>query len=307
MQLKAATSRKLDDMKRRIVRNKAAYVFLAPYLIIFTTFTIMPVLISVFFSMTYFNILEPPVWIGFRNYIRLFLSDENFIVAARNTFVFALITGPVGYMTSLLTAWFINEMPPKFRAVIILLFYAPSISGNVYMIWRIIFSSDAYGFVNGFLMNLGIITAPVQWLEDPNYVLAIVIVVSLWMSLGTTFLAFVAGLQGIDKSLFESGAIDGIRNRWQELWFITLPSMKPQLMFGAVLSITGAFAVSDVSINMAGFPSVQYSAHTFVTHLMDYGNIRFEMGYASAIATVLFIIMVSCNKIVNVFLKRLGK
>ena len=174
------------------------------------------------------------------------------------------------------------------------------------MIWKLIFSSDSYGYLNAILMNLGVFSAPVEWLKNPKYILPIVIFVSIWMSLGTSFLSFIAGLQGVDRSLYESGALDGIKNRWQELWYITLPSIRPQMMFAAVLSITGAFAVSDVSINLAGFPSVQYSAHTVVTHLMDYGNTRFEMGYASAIATMLFLVMVITNKLVNIFLKKVG-
>lgn len=297
---------KWQSIKERAKKNRVAYAFLAPFLLIFLLFTILPVVISLFYSLTYYNMLEPPKWVGLDNYARLLLSDDNFLIAVKNTFIYALITGPVGYIISLLTAWLINELSSRIRAVIVLLFYAPSISGNVYMIWKIMFSSDSYGYINSVLMDLGIVSAPVQWLQDPRYILPIIIIVSMWMSLGTSFLAFIAGLQGIDRALYEAGAIDGIRNRWQELWHITLPSMKPQLMFGAVLSITNAFAVSDISLNLAGFPSVQYSAHTIVTHLMDYGNIRFEMGYASSIATVLFIVMVASNKIVNKFLKRVG-
>lgn len=304
--LQSALREKWRSIKYRAGKNKIAYAFVAPYLLIFTVFTILPVVISLFYSLTYYNMLEPAKWVGLQNYARLLLSDQNFLTAVKNTFIFALVTGPIGYMISLLTAWLINELSSKARAVIVLLFYAPSISGNVYMIWKIMFSGDAYGYINSVLMSLGIITSPVQWLQDPKYILAIIILVTIWMSLGTSFLAFIAGLQGIDRSLYESGAIDGIKNRWQELWYITLPSMKPQLMFGAVLSITSAFAVADVSINMAGFPSVQYAGHTIVTHLMDYGNIRFEMGYASAIATVLFVVMVTCNKFVNKFLRRVG-
>lgn len=306
LDLQSALKEKWRSIKYRASKNKIAYAFVAPYLLIFTVFTILPVVISLFYSLTYYNMLEPPKWVGLQNYARLLLSDQNFLTAVKNTFIFALVTGPIGYMISLLTAWLINELSSKARAVIVLLFYAPSISGNVYMIWKIMFSGDAYGYINSVLLNLGIITSPIQWLQDPKYILTIIILVTIWMSLGTSFLAFIAGLQGIDKSLYESGAIDGVKNRWQELWYITLPSMKPQLMFGAVLSITSAFAVADVSINMAGFPSVQYAGHTIVTHLMDYGNIRFEMGYASAIATVLFVVMVTCNKFVNKFLRRVG-
>lgn len=285
---------------------RVAYGFLLPYMIIFCTFTVLPVLISILLSFTYYNILEAPQFNGLDNYVRLILRDENFLLAVKNTMFFAVITGPTGYLISLLAAWMINELGSKLRAVLVLLFYAPSISGNVYMIWKLIFSSDSYGYANSILMSLGIITEPVLWLSDPKYIMGIVILVALWMSLGTSFLSFIAGLQGIDKAQYESGAIDGIKNRWQELWYITLPNLKPQLMFGAVLAITSAFGVYDIAVGMAGFPSVQYAAHTIVAHLADYGNIRFEMGYASAIATVLFVIMVGCNKIVNLFIKKIG-
>lgn len=303
-----------NEMKKRAKRVKSygknnarvAYGFLLPYMLIFCTFTVLPVLISIFFSFTYYNVLEAPTYIGFDNYVRLILHDENFLLALKNTMFFAIITGPAGYLISLLAAWMINELSSKLRAILVLLFYAPSISGNVYMIWKLIFSSDSYGYANSILMSLGLIYEPVLWLSDPKYIMGIVILVALWMSLGTSFLSFIAGLQGIDKSQYESGAIDGIKNRWQELWYITLPNLKPQLMFGAVLAITSSFGVYDIAVGMAGFPSVQYAAHTIVAHLVDYGNIRFEMGYASAIATVLFIIMVGCNKLVNLFIKKIG-
>ncbi len=298
--------RKTLRLIAEIKKNRISYIFLAPFLLIFTTFVIIPVLISIGLSFTYFNVLETPRWVGWLNYYRLFLSDDVFLIAVKNTFLFAAITGPVGYIAALLFAWFINELQPKLRALMVLIFYAPTISGNVYLIWAVMFSGDTYGYVNGFLMRFGIIREPVQWLQDPERMLPVIMIVVLWMSLGAGFLAFVAGLQGVDKSLYESGYVDGISNRWQELWFITLPSMKPQLMFGAVMSITASFAVGEVTMVLAGFPSTDYAAHTVITHLLDYGGIRFEMGYASAIATVLFLTMVGTNKIVQGLIRRVG-
>lgn len=241
------------------------------------------------------------------NYSRLFLNDDVFLIALKNTLLFAVITGPVSYIACFLFAWIINELSPKIRAVMTLVFYAPSISGNVFFIWLIIFSGDSYGYMNGFLMRLGVILEPILWLANEKYVLAIVILVQLWLSLGTSFLAFIAGLQTIDRSLVEAGTVDGIKNRWQELWYITLPSMRPQLMFGAVMQITASFAVAEISIALAGFPSVNYAAHTVVTHLMDYGTIRFEMGYASAIATVLFAMMLGTNILTQKMLRKIGE
>jgi len=292
---------------REVKANKHSYVLLAPYMALFAVFTVLPVLVSVVLSFTYFNMLEFPKFVGWQNYTRLFLDDDVFLIAVKNTLLFAVITGPISYIACFVFAWIINELSPKLRAIMTLVFYAPSISGNVYFIWLMIFSGDRYGIANGFLLKLGIILEPLQWLKKEEYILPIIILVQLWLSLGTGFLAFIAGLQTVDRTLYEAGAVDGVKNRWQELWYITLPSMKPQLMFGAVIQITTAFAVADVSIALAGFPSVNYAAETIVTHLIDFGTTRFEMGYASAIASVLFMIMVGSNLIVQKLLRRVGE
>jgi multiple sugar transport system permease protein len=289
-----------------IVHYRVCYLFLAPFAIVFGLFYVAPLVISVFFSFTYYNILEPPRFIGLRNYINLLLGDDVFLTAMKNTFIMAAITGPIGYIMAFLFAWFIHELPRYVRAVVTLIFYAPSISGAVYMIWAFLFSGDAYGLINGFLMNLGILDQPILWLTDPRYMMPVIIVVILWMSLGTGFLAFIAGLSTIDVSLYEAGLVDGISNRWQELWYITLPNMKGMLMFGAVMAITQSFGVADVTIALAGFPSTDYAVHTVVNHLIDYGSIRFEMGYASAIATLLFLTMILCNSIIQKLLRRVG-
>jgi multiple sugar transport system permease protein len=286
--------------------NRVCYLFLAPYAIVFILFYVAPLVISVFYSFTYFNILEPPKFIGLRNYINLLLGDDVFLIALKNTFIMAAITGPIGYIAAFLFAWFINELPRYVRAFVTLVFYAPSISGAVYMIWAIIFSGDAYGYINGLLMNLGILDQPILWLTDPKYMMPVMLVVILWMSLGAGFLAFIAGLSTIDVSLYEAGLVDGITNRWQELWYITLPNMKGMLMFGAVMAVTQSFGVADVTQQLAGFPSTDYAVHTVVNHLVDYGAIRFEMGYASAIATILFFTMIVCNALIQKLLKRVG-
>ncbi|MEI2395509.1 MULTISPECIES: carbohydrate ABC transporter permease [Paenibacillus] len=287
--------------------NKHSYILMAPYMLLFAVFTVLPVLVSVVLSFTYFNMLEFPKFIGWQNYTRLFLEDDVFLIALKNTLLFAVITGPISYIACFVFAWIINELSPKLRAVMTLVFYAPSISGNVYFIWLMIFSGDRYGIMNGLLLKFGFILEPIQWLKTEGYIMPIIILVQLWLSLGTGFLTFIAGLQTVDGTLYEAGAVDGIKNRWQELWYITLPSMRPQLMFGAVIQITTAFAVADVSIALAGFPSVNYAAETIVTHLIDFGTTRFEMGYASAIATVLFFIMVGTNLVVQKLLRKVGE
>ena len=289
-----------------INRDFQYYTLLAPYFILFFAFTVLPVLASMFLSFTDFNMLQRPNFVGWSNYLRLFLRDDVFIIALRNTIIFAVLTGPIGYALSFTVAWVINELNPKLRAFMTLLFFAPSISGGAFVIWGVMFSGDRHGWVNGWMLRTGIWTEPVDFWRDSGYILPLLIVVALWMSLGTGFLAFVAGLQTVDRALYEASAIDGIRNRWQELWFITLPSMRPQLMFGAVMTITGSFAVGGISVALAGFPSVGYAGHTVITHLQDFGGIRFEMGYASAIAVLLFLVMVGANKGVQRLLRKVG-
>lgn len=310
-QVKRAVSRKdmskLSWTMKEIRKNWVAYIMLAPYYLIFLLFTIIPVIVSLLLSFTNFNMLEPPQIVWFDNYIRLFLDDDIFIIACQNTLIFAAVTGPVSYLLSFVVAWFINELPPKIRAIVTLIFYAPNIAGSVYMIWSVAFSSDSYGYVNALLLYLEIIDQPIAFFQDATYVMPLCIVVALWTSLGTAFLSFIAGLQVVDSSLYEAGAVDGVRNRWQELWYITLPYMRPQLMFGAILAITGSFGFGGIVTALAGFPSVDYCAWTITHHLDDYGGARYEIGYASAIATVLFAIMIGANMLVKKLLSKVGQ
>ena len=286
--------------------KKNICIFIVPYMIIFTLFTVLPVLASIGLSFTNFNMIQAPSFVGFANYIRLFVNDDLFFTALQNTLFFAVITGPVGFILCFTFAWFINQLHAKLRAFLTLLFYAPSIAGNTYMIWLLAFSEDSYGYINAFLLNIGIISEPILWLTDVNYMKAVAIIVVLWQSLGASFLAFIAGLQNVDRTLYEAGMVDGIKNRWQELYYITLPVMKPQLMFGAVMSITGSFGIGSVLTGLFGTPSTDYATYTIVHHLEDYGGIRFMMGYATAIATVLFLIMIGGNKLVQRLLRRIG-
>lgn len=291
---------------KNIKKSKHYYILMAPYSILFLTFTIVPVIMSLGISFSYYNLLEPPHFVGLSNYIKLFLEDDVFIIALKNTLILAVVTGPVSYLMAFLFAWLINELGPKLRSFLTLVFYAPSISGNAFLMWLLIFSGDIHGYANAFMIKWGLIDNPVQWLKDPQYMMLVIIIVQLWLSLGVSFLAFIAGLQSVDKTLYEAGAIDGVKNRWQELWYITLPSMKPQLMFGAVMQITTSLAIAQVSMQLVGFPSVEYAGHTIVTHLIDYGSVRYDLGYASAIATVLFLIMMSTNLFVRKILRKVG-
>ena len=291
---------------KEMKRNKIAYLMVAPYMILFCIFTVLPVLLSMVLSFTNFNMLEMPDFIFLDNYITLFFDDDIFLIAVKNTFIFACIVGPASYLMSFLVAWFINELSPRIRAIVTLIFYAPSISGQVYLIWGTLFSADSYGWVNATLLEYGFIDEEINFFQREEYAMVLCIVVALWTSLGTSFLSFIAGLQGVDRALYEAGAVDGIKTRWQELYYITLPSMKPQLMFGAVMSITGAFGFGPVVDALCGFPSVNYSCHTIMHHLSDYGGMRYETGYASAIATVLFVVMIGANGLVKKMLSKVG-
>lgn len=294
-------------MRRRIYLNRTLYLMMLPYVTLFVLFTVIPVIMSFALSFTYFNMLEAPRFIGLSNYLTLFLDDEIFIKAIQNTLIIAVITGPVGYMLSFVFAWLINEIGNKFlRSLVTLAFYAPSLAGNAILIWTYIFSSDIHGYANSFLLSWGLISEPKAWLTTEKYILPIVIIVQLWMSLGVNFLSLIAGLQGVDKTLYEAGAVDGIKNRWQELWYITLPSMRPQLIFSAVIQISGTLGVGAITTALAGFPSVNYAGHTIVNHLSDYGGLRFEMGYASAIATLMFLTAFLLNKLIRSAIRRVG-
>lgn len=299
-------SKRGGKFRRQIFLNRQYYYLVAPYTILFIIFTVIPVVMSLYLSFTYFNLLETPRFIGWENYMNLFVNDKVWMIALKNTAILAIITGPVSYIMAFVFAWLINELRPVLRSFMTLIFYAPSISGNVYLVWKLIFSSDMYGYANAILIQYNIINEPITWLQNSKYIIWILIIVQLWMSLGVSFLSFIAGLQSVNKELYEAGAIDGIKNRWQELWHITLPQMKSQLLFGAVMQITSSLSIAEVSTNLAGFPSVEYAGHTIITHLMDYSSIRMEMGYASAIATILFLIMILANLVVRKILRRVG-
>ncbi len=282
-------------------------ILISPFVILFFLFTILPVISSIVLSFTSYDMLNAPKFIGIQNYVRMFLYDDIFKIAVKNTLIFAVITGPVGYALCFLLAWFINELPPIPRSIVSFIFYSPVLVGNVYFIWAFIFSGDAYGLINGFLLENGFIKEPIIFLKDATYALPIVMIVQLWMSLGTSFLANISGLQNIGTEMYEVGAIEGIRNRWQEAWYITLPSMKNILLFSAVMQIQAAFSVSAVATELTGNPSVNYITHTIVTHMHDFGSTRYEMGYAATVSVFLFALMAITRFVIGKLLNGLGK
>lgn len=284
-------------------REGANMVLLAPFTILFTLFTLLPIAAAIVLSFTYFNMTTMPTFVGLENYIRMFFDDNVFLIALRNTAIFAMITGPLSYVLSFAVAWLINEFNRTVRTILTLVFYLPSLAGNVYFVWTYIFSGDSYGFLNSLLMKFGA-SGAIQWLTDTKYMMPVVIVVILWLSMGTGFLSFVAGLQSLDRELFEAAAIDGVPNRFAELWYVTLPQMGPQLLFGAVMQISTSFAVGYECMNLTGFPSTDYATQTLVLHILDFGQIRLEMGYACAVAVVLFALMLLMWTLINKVLSK---
>ena len=283
-----------------------SYFMLSFWLLTFIVFLLIPIISAIVLSFTSYDLINQPNFNGLDNYVQLFLGDDVFITALKNTLLFAVITGPVGYILSFTLAWFISDLNDYIRPIFTLLFYLPTLAGNVYFVWLYIFSGDSYGIANSWLIRFGLVREPVQWLTDPRYNFGVVVVVLLWLSMGAGFLAFVAGFKQLNPDLTEAACIDGVGNRWQELYHITLPQMVPQLLIGAVLSISAALSVGIQPMMLTGMPSTDYSTHTLLLHILDMGNNRYEMGYACAVAVVLFLLMIFSWNIISRALTRLS-
>lgn len=282
-------------------------IMILPFFSLFFLFTILPILSSAVLSFFNYDMLNAPKFIGLRNYFRMFIEDEVFLISLKNTLKLAVITGPLGFLLSFVLAWMINELNAKARTVLSFLFYSPALMGNVYFIWQVAFSGDSYGYVNSVLTSLNIISSPIQWFQNTKYAMTLVMIVQLWMSMGVSFLANIAGLQNVNTELYEAGAVDGIRNRWAELWYITLPTMKTILLFSAVMQIQSTFSISAIATTLTGSPSVNYCTETIVTHLIDVSGLRYEMGYASAISVFLFALMALTRLGIGKLLNSTGK
>lgn len=285
--------------KKKIDYN--TWVFLGPYILLFLIFIIVPVLIAIGLSFTYFNSIEFPKFIGLKNYVSLLTQDAVFMQnVVPNTLKFSLIVGPGGYILSFLMAWMLAQIPHKPRTVLALILYSPSMTAGVAMtvLWTVIFSGDASGYLNGLLLNLNLITEPIQWLQSPEYLMTIMIIVTLWTSMGVGFLAMLSGILNINPEIYEAGYIDGIKNRFQEIIYITIPSMKPQMLFGAVMAVVNTFQAGAIGVALSGTnPTPQNAGQLMVNHIDDYGFIRYEMGYAAAISVVLLLVVYLFSKV----------
>ena len=298
-------------MKKNISKSKNSnfefHILWLPFLVLFFIFTVLPILSSVVLSFTDFDAVSMPKFIGLENYFRMFTSDEVLPVALKNTVLFAVFIGPFGFALSFFLAWIINEFGKTARSILSFLFYSPALVGNAYYIWQILFSGDSYGYANSLLMSFGIVTEPIQWFRNEQYVFVIIVLIQLWLSMGVSFLANIAGLQNIDDELYEAGAIDGIKTRWHELWYITLPSMKSILLFSAVMQIQAVFSVSGMITTLVGYPSVNNSVDTIVSYISDIGTQRYEMGYASALSVFLFLMVLAFRFGIGALLNLIGK
>jgi multiple sugar transport system permease protein len=282
-------------LKRWLDREGSAYAFLSVYWLMFTIFIVVPVVVAAGLSFTSFDTIQPPTFNGLRNYIALLTQDDVFMrYVLPNTIQFAVIVGPGGYLLSFLLAWVLAQVPKGPRTVLALILYSPSMTAGVAMgaVWRTLFSGDQNGYLNAFLLSLNLIQEPVQWLQSPEYLMLVMILVTLWSSMGVGFLAMLAGILEVNPELYEAGAIDGIRSRFQEIIHITIPSMKPQMLFGAVIAIVATFQAGAIGVTLSGTnPTPQYAGQLIVNHVEDYGYLRYEMGYAAAVSVVLLLMV----------------
>lgn len=296
------------NVGKRITREEITFfLILLPFLIAFFFFNVLPVLASMVLSFFDYDMVSAPIFISFDNYIRMFAEDEVFFKIVGTTLKFAIIVGPGGYLMAFILAWMINEFPRAVRVLLTFVFYVPSLVGNALFIWQVMFSGDSYAYINNLLLSFGLITEPIQWFQDTAYNFTIIVIVQLWMSMGISFLANISGLQNVNTELYEAGAIDGIKTRWHELWYITLPSMKTILLFSAVMQIQSAFSISSLIKTLVGYPSVNNSVDTLVSYIEDIATSRYEMGYAAALSVFLFIIVIIFRYGIGALLDLVGK
>ena len=293
----------MNKIKAWWKREGTAYLFLAPYLILFLLFIIIPVVAAILLSFTNFDSVNWPDWVGLKNYISLLTSDAVFMqYVVPNTLKFSLIAGPLGYILSFLMAWMLAQIQHRPRTILALLLYSPSMTSGVAMsvIWKVLFNGDQTGYLNSLLLKWGFITEPIQWLQSTEYLMPVMILVTLWSSMGVGFLSILAGILNINQEIYEAGYIDGIKNRFQEIIHITIPSMKPQMLFAAVMAVVNTFQAGAIGVTLSGSnPTPQYAGQLALNHIEDYGFLRYEMGYASAISVVLLIFIWVCSRVVT--------
>lgn len=292
-----------SGMKKWLVKEGAAYGFLSMYALLFIIFIVVPVLVAFLLSLSFFDTIQFPTFLGLKNYIALLTQDDVFMkYVLPNTIKFSILVGPGGYVIAFMLAWVLSQLPRLPRTILALILYSPSMVSGVAMavVWQTLFSGDQTGYLNSFLLGLRVIQEPIQWLQSPHYLMTIMIIVTLWSSMGVGFLAMLAGILEVNPELYEAGAIDGINNRFQEIIYITIPSMKPQMLFGAVMAIVSTFQAGAIGVQLSGSnPTPQYAGQLIVNHIEDYGFFRYEMGYAAAVSVVLLLMVLAFTRLAN--------
>ena len=290
-----------SSVRAWFVREGGAYAFLFPYALLFILFIVIPVGTAFLLSFTFFDSIQSPHFVGLNNYISLVTQDDTFMrYVLPNTIKFAVIVGPLGYAFAFMLAWMLAQLPRIPRTIFALILYLPSMTASVAMavVWKTLFSGDQTGYLNSFLMGLGLLNEPIQWLQSPQYLMLIMILVTLWSSMGIGFLAMLAGILEISPELYEAAAIDGLSSRFQEIFYITIPSMKPQMLFAAVMSAVGTFQAGAIGVTLSGSnPTPQYAGQLIVNHIEDYGFLRYEMGYAAAVSVVLLLMVLLFSRV----------
>lgn len=288
-------------LRNWFAREGGAYAFLFPYALLFIVFIVVPVLAAVLLSFTFFDSIQPPRFVGLSNYIALITQDDTFMrYVLPNTISFAVVVGPLGYALAFILAWMLAQLPRIPRTIFALILYLPSMTASVAMavVWKTLFSGDQTGYLNSFLMGLGLLGEPIQWLQSPQYLMTVMVLVTLWSSMGIGFLAMLAGILEINPELYEAAAIDGMSSRFQEIFFITIPSMKPQMLFAAVMSTVGTFQAGAIGVVLSGSnPTPQYAGQLIVNHIEDYGFLRYEMGYAAAVSVMLLLMVLFFSRV----------
>jgi putative chitobiose transport system permease protein len=278
------------------------YLFLAPALLATAVFVLYPILSVIYYSFTDFDIVTPPVWIGLKNYVAL-AQDPTFLLALRNSLIY-LIATPILIVLSIATAILVNRKLAGihlFRA----LYYIPAITGSIAIgiTWRMLF--DVNGVINGMLVWMGMLKEPVQWLAEPALTLPLLITLTVWAGIGYYMMVFLAGLQNIPEELYDAAVIDGC-NGWQKHWYVSVPGLRPQIVFVAVISSLAALKVFDeVYVLTSKSGGILDSGITMVFYLWRKGFQLSHAGYASAIAIVLLAITLAFS-ILNVRLLERG-
>ena len=304
----SVVNKSLTQTRKRMMKEELSFaLILSPFMIFFFLFSVLPILASMVLSFFDYDMVSTPIFTGFENYVRMFTQDDVLFETLGTSLKFGILVGPGGYLISFLLAWMINEFSTGVRVFLTFVFYVPSLVGNALFIWQVMFSGDSYAYINNLLISFGFITEPIQWFQSPSYNFTLIVIIQLWMSMGISFLANIAGLQDVNTELYEAGAIDGIRTRWHELWYITLPSMKTILLFSAVMQIQTAFSMGGLQQSLCGYPSVNNSVDTLVLYINDIGSSRYEMGYAAALSVLLFVIILFFRYAISAVLNLIGK